>query len=74
MMGREHRFMLMLKGIMFEFLFKAAFKSCHNDCIWEMSAHEHHNIIIITSRILWIFYEHQISELGSCHLKKHGEY
>ncbi len=45
---------------MFEFLFKAAFTSCRNDCIWEMS--------------VMIFYEHQLSELGSCHLKKHGEY
>ncbi len=56
---------------MFEFLYKAAFKSCRNDCIWEMSVHERQNI---TRRTLWIFYEHQLSELGSCHLKKHGEY
>lgn len=40
MKGHEDRFVLVLKGVMFEFLFKAAFKSCRNDCIWEMSAQE----------------------------------
>jgi len=34
-----------------------AFKSCLNDRIYQMSAHERHHNASITSEELWIFFE-----------------